>query len=275
MTSRRSVARVSPADADGAVDGLEDVAHRVRAGPARGAELVVADRAPGDVGDRGEDPGRGHVEGHDVGGVGVHGVQLGARAGPAVGVAAGDDQPGVGQPGEQLGGGGLGEAGQLAELGARQRPVLEEQVERGPVVDAAEQAGGPGVHEPPPGQAELGRGREDRGGGHVEGGLVGLPGAHVVDVAAAPAVEGAVRRTRAAPHLVLEATQAALEVAGAVRAVDHRAQVGRGGQVGDLVLHAAGVGRADADHRADAPRVAAEQPGAHAGGEAVGSGACR
>ena len=46
------------------------------------------------------------------------------------------------EPGQQLGGGRLGQPGELAELGPRQRPVLEQQVEGGAVVDAAEHPAG-------------------------------------------------------------------------------------------------------------------------------------
>ena len=42
----------------GAVEGVQHVAHRVGPGSPRGAQLVLADGAAGDVGDRGHDPGR-------------------------------------------------------------------------------------------------------------------------------------------------------------------------------------------------------------------------
>ena len=99
----------------GTFQRVQHVAHGVGLRAARRAQLVLADRAAGDVGDRGQDPGRRHVERGHVGGVGVDGVQLGARARPAVGVPAGDHQAGALQPAEQLAGGGLGEPGQVAE----------------------------------------------------------------------------------------------------------------------------------------------------------------
>ena len=104
-----------PGGGGGAVDRVQDMGDRVGAGPARRRQLVLAHGPAGDVGDGGQDPGRRDVEGDDVGGVRVDGVQLGARPRTAVRVAAGDDQAGVGQPGQQLSGGGLGQPGELAE----------------------------------------------------------------------------------------------------------------------------------------------------------------
>ena len=45
------------------------------------------------------------------------------------------------QPGDHLGGGGFGQAGQLADPGPGQRPVVDEQPQHGAVVDGTEQTG--------------------------------------------------------------------------------------------------------------------------------------
>ena len=236
---------------------LHDVAHRVGSRAARGAQLVLADGAAGDVGDRGQDPGRRDVERGHVGGVGVDGVELGARPGTAVGVAAGDHQAGALQPGQQLAArsawrarsarrAGTGTAARARASRSRAARSLMPRSSRGV----------PGLTGRPLAVRTCAWGRRWSWAaaamiadtGHVEGRLVGLPGAYVVDVAAAVAVErGQVRATpRCSGACRLEAAEAALEVAGSVGAVDHGADVDRRGaveaarEVGDLVLHAVG-----------------------------------
>ena len=61
---------------------------------------------------------RGDVERRHVGGVGVHGVQLGAGTGTAVRAAARHDEVGVLEPAQQLGGGRLGEPGAARRAGS-------------------------------------------------------------------------------------------------------------------------------------------------------------
>ena len=69
-----------------------------------------------------------------------HGVELGVRPAPAGELADPRDELSLLEPLHQLGGGDLGEAGQLPELGPGQRPPFEQQFERRAVVDRAEQA---------------------------------------------------------------------------------------------------------------------------------------
>src|SRR5205814_8545962 len=70
----------------------------------------------------------------------------------------------------------------------------------------------------------LERRADDGAAGHVDRRLVGLPGAHVVDVPAAVPVERLelVSAGRALDHAVLEVAEAVGELLGIVRAVDHR-----------------------------------------------------
>ena len=113
---------------------------------ARGAQLVLADRAAGDVGHGGDDPDGRHVQGGDVSGIRVDGVELGPWAATARGVATSDHEAGVDQPGQELAGRRLGESGELADLRPGEGPVLEEQVQGRTVVDAAQQARRTSVH---------------------------------------------------------------------------------------------------------------------------------
>ena len=130
--------RRQPGGRGGAVDRLDHVAHGVRARAARGAQLVLADGTTGEVGHRGQDPGRGDVERGHMGGVRVDGVELGARSGTTVGDPARDHQAGLFEPGEELARRRLGESGEVAELRPREGSVLEEEVQGGAVVDAAQ-----------------------------------------------------------------------------------------------------------------------------------------
>ncbi len=112
------------------------------AAAAGGGQLVAADRAAGEVGDGGADPPAGDVEPGDVGGGRVDPVQPGARAGTALGGAGGQDQSGGLQAGQELGGGRFGQSGEPADPGARQRPVLQQEVQGGAVVHGAQHARG-------------------------------------------------------------------------------------------------------------------------------------
>ena len=75
-----------------------------------------------------------------MGGGRVDRVQLRVGARAARGGAGGQDQPGRLQAGQQLRGGGLRQAGELADPGPGQRAVLQQEVERGPVVHGAQDA---------------------------------------------------------------------------------------------------------------------------------------
>ena len=128
-------------------------------------QLVLPDGAAGDVRNRGEDPGRGDVERRDV--RRVRGSRRTAgRAGRArrAVLPLATTSPAASSRVSSWDGGRLGQPGELAEPGARERAVLEEQVEGGAVVDAAEQAGGARPHRPSPALAGgAGAGRRRRG----------------------------------------------------------------------------------------------------------------
>src|SRR4029079_15081797 len=95
-------------------------------------------------------------------------------------------------------------------------------------------------------ETQLRGGRDHGGTGHVQSGLVGLPGPDVVDVPAAVSVEAVESPgdCGAVPHPGLEAAQPAVEVVPAVGSVhdgadvERRRTVERAGEVRDLVLHA-------------------------------------
>ncbi len=126
-----------------AVQGVGDLLDDRGAGaPAGGGQFVPADRAAGDVGDRGEDPLGGDVEPGGVTGGRVDLVELGVRARPAFGGAGGQDEARRLQAGQELGGGRLGQAGELADPRTGQLSVLQQQVEGGPVVHGAQDAWG-------------------------------------------------------------------------------------------------------------------------------------
>ncbi|GAB3840010.1 hypothetical protein GCM10027610_046860 [Dactylosporangium cerinum] len=57
-------------------------------------------------------------------------------------MAGADDQVGVGEPPDRLGDRRLGQAGQGAQLGARELAVVEQVPERGRLVERLEQLGG-------------------------------------------------------------------------------------------------------------------------------------
>lgn len=122
------------------VGDLLDDGHGGAAG--RGGQFVTADGAAGDVGDGRADPVRVHVQRGGVRGGRVHGVEPGARARAALRGAGGEDQPGRLQTGQELGGGRLGQAGELADPGTRQRAVLQQEVQGGTVVHGAQDARG-------------------------------------------------------------------------------------------------------------------------------------
>ena len=103
--------------------------------------LDPADHRTGDVGAGGDHPVRPDVHADDVGAARHDGVELGVRAAPAGLLADPGDQPALLQPLDQLRGGDLGQAGQLAELGAGQRAAFEQQLQRRTVVDRPQQAG--------------------------------------------------------------------------------------------------------------------------------------
>jgi hypothetical protein len=130
-----------PGVAERAVDRLHDPLDRALGAPAGSGQLEAADHLAGQVGDGRTDPGRRDVQAGDVRDAAVDLVQLGVGARPAGAGPAGPDEPGAFEPGEQLGGGRLGQAGEVAERGAGQRTVREQQVEGGAVVHRAEQAG--------------------------------------------------------------------------------------------------------------------------------------
>lgn len=129
-----------PCGLHGPVERLGDLPYDTLGAPPRGRQLELPDGGAGDIGDGGVNALRRHIEPGGEGGARVDGVQLRIGPGPPLGGPGGDDEPGGFEPREQLRGGGLGEAGQLPYLGARQRPVLQQQIERGPVVHGAQYA---------------------------------------------------------------------------------------------------------------------------------------
>jgi hypothetical protein len=113
--------------------------------PDRVVRVVGGDLDPGgeparDVGRPGDHAGRADVDAHDVRAARNHGVELRVRAPPAGELADPGHQLALLQPFDQLGRGDLGETGQFAELGPGEGPALEQQVERGAVIDRAQQA---------------------------------------------------------------------------------------------------------------------------------------
>lgn len=129
-----------PGGLHGSVERLGDLLDDAVGAAAGGRQFELADGGPGDVGDRRADPQRGDIESGGERGTRMDGVQLGVGAGPPLRGAGGDHQTGGLQPCQQLRCGGLGEARQLPYLGARERTVLQQQVERGPVVHGAQYA---------------------------------------------------------------------------------------------------------------------------------------
>ncbi len=123
----------------GGVESIRDVLQRGDPGSAPGADLGPPDDVAADVGDRRDDVARRDVERGDVREDRVDLVELGAAARTPFADTRGDDQTATLEPGQQLRRGRLGQTGQLTEPGARQRPVLEQQVEGGAVVHAAQQ----------------------------------------------------------------------------------------------------------------------------------------
>src|SRR5690606_24700222 len=76
--------------------------------------------------------------------LGVDRVDLGLRAGlPGGGPTHGDRPPRLQESGHDLGGGGFGEAGEPAQLHPGQGLVLHQVVERGALVERAQQVRGP------------------------------------------------------------------------------------------------------------------------------------
>lgn len=127
------------------VQRLRHLPHHGVGTPPRGAQLELPDRLTGHIGDGGDDPLGVHIQPSDMGGPRVHRVQLRIGPRPPGHGPGGDNQPGRLQPRQQLRGGGLGEPGQLSDPGPRQGPVLQQQIEGGPVVHGPQNAGVPGV----------------------------------------------------------------------------------------------------------------------------------
>ncbi len=129
-----------PGQLDRLADALADPRDGLGRGPALGGQLVLGQGPAGDVGDRDADPGGRHVDARHVARGRIHLVQLRIGAGAARRGADRDDQPGGFEAAEQLGGGRLGKPGERADLGPRERPVGEQQLERRAIVDGAQQA---------------------------------------------------------------------------------------------------------------------------------------
>ncbi|GGY70103.1 hypothetical protein GCM10010363_59020 [Streptomyces omiyaensis] len=113
----------------------------VPAGPGRRGRLRLAEHGAADVRGPHRDPLRRHVDGHRVGGRRIEPVRLRDAPGEPGAQAVADDQARVLQAGEDLGGGGLGEAGETADLGSGEGALTEQQVEGGAVVDRAHESG--------------------------------------------------------------------------------------------------------------------------------------
>lgn len=125
------------------VEGIRHLPYDGLGGPpARSGELELSHRPSGDVGDGGADALRRDVEPGGVRGTRIDHVQLGVGARPPLAGPGGEYEPRGLQPGQQLRGGRLGEAGELADPGAGERAVLQEEVEGGTVVHGAQDAGG-------------------------------------------------------------------------------------------------------------------------------------
>ncbi len=116
------------------VERVGDLAHHAVGAPPGGGQFELPDGPPGHVRDGGGDAPPVHVEPGHMGGARVHRVELGVGSGASLAGPGGHDEPGGFQPGQQLGRGGLGEPGQLPDPGPGQRPVLQQQIQRGPVV---------------------------------------------------------------------------------------------------------------------------------------------
>ncbi len=98
---------------------------------------------------RATDVGDGRIDGRrcDVyrdadGPVGVHGIGGGVRPAPAGDLGGLVNEARLFQTGHDLCGGGLGETGELADTVAGESTMVEQQRQRGAVVDGAEPAGG-------------------------------------------------------------------------------------------------------------------------------------
>ncbi|GAB3871590.1 hypothetical protein GCM10027610_135400 [Dactylosporangium cerinum] len=139
-----------PADA---VDRRASLAGRLDDGGVHDLDRVVAlaDRDVGapddparDVRHAGHDVLRAGLDADDVCGRGDHGVHLGVGS-PAAGLLADAlHEPPLLEALHQLGCGDLGQSGQLSELSAGQRTLAEQQLERGAVVERAQQSRGAG-----------------------------------------------------------------------------------------------------------------------------------
>lgn len=127
------------------VQRVGHLAHHAVGTPAGCRQLELPDRRPGHVRDGGDDAPLVHIEPRHMGGARVHHVELRVGSGAPLAGPGGDDQTGRLQPGQELRGGGLGQARELADPGAGERAVLQQQIEGGPVVHGPQYPGVPGV----------------------------------------------------------------------------------------------------------------------------------
>jgi hypothetical protein len=107
-----------------------------------GGRLDPAEHGPGEVadghGERG-DAGFAHRHADGVRGGRVGRVDLGLRTGTAAGAADDDREAVLGQAAQDLRGGGLGQAGEAAQVATGQRPMVEQVLEAGAHVHRAQQ----------------------------------------------------------------------------------------------------------------------------------------
>jgi hypothetical protein len=140
----RHLAPAEPGLAGEAVRDLTYLADQRRRAADAGTLVAARHDGPGDVGDGGADELATDVDPDDPAGLGVQLVEDRARAFPARRAADFADQPGARELGERQGHGRLGEPRLARHLGARDRPAATDRLERGTLVDRAQQARGSG-----------------------------------------------------------------------------------------------------------------------------------
>ena len=105
-----------------------------------GGDLYPGGHPTGDVRRGGHHGVRADVDPDHVSAARYDGVELGVGPTAAGELADPSHQLPFLEPFDQLGGGDLGKPGELSQLRSGQRPALEKQLERGAVIDRAEQA---------------------------------------------------------------------------------------------------------------------------------------